>query len=91
MAVSTDTREGAERTEADLGLTFPVGYGLPLHDTAERFGLYFEARRKILHAAAFLLGPDRRIEVVAMSSGAVGRLQPEETLRLIEFWQGQGR
>lgn len=86
VAVSTDPADKAAETVARLGLRFPVGFGLPREETAARLGIFHEERRGILHAAAFLVGEDGVVQVGVASTGAVGRLMPDETLGLVRFW-----
>jgi peroxiredoxin len=86
VALSTDPAERAAETVERLQLTFPVGHSLPLQPTAARLGVYFEERRRILHAASFLVGSDGAVQLAVLSAGAVGRLMPDELLRLVRFW-----
>ena len=53
IAASADTRANAEETADRLGLSFPIGYELPINETCKRFGAYYEKRRSILHATGF--------------------------------------
>ena len=85
LAASTDPREKAAETVAEHSLTFPVGYGLPLKETAGLLGAFYEERRGILHATGFLVRPDRRIAVAQYSSGPIGRLGWQDVLALIQF------
>jgi len=86
VALSTDGREAAQGLVDELGLGFPVGHSLPLEATAEALGAFHEPRRGILHAAALLYDPDGRVLLSVYSSGAVGRLRPDELLGLVRFW-----
>lgn len=44
VAASTDSQEKASETVNELGLRFPIGYGLPL-ETASVLGAFYEERR----------------------------------------------
>lgn len=90
VAASTDPAVEATKTVAELGLTFPVGYGLPLLETAQRIGGFYEERRGILHGTGFLLRSDGSIGMSLYSSGAIGRLVPDDVLRLVRFWRARG-
>jgi hypothetical protein len=70
IAGSTDPQEKAAETVAELGLGMPVGYGLPLKDTAAEFGAFYEEKRGVLQATGFVVRPDRTIAVAQYSSGA---------------------
>ena len=85
VAASTDPREKAAETVEKLSLTFPVGYGLPLVETAKRLGAFYEMRRAILHATGFVVKPDRTIAVAQYSSGPIGRLVWQDILGLVQF------
>ncbi|TNE85342.1 MAG: hypothetical protein EP330_26150 [Deltaproteobacteria bacterium] len=87
--VSTADAEGSRRLVDETGLTTPLGVGLPLEATAETLGLFYEPRRHILHAASFLFDRDGRVELAVTSTGAVGRLMPDELLRLLDFWRSK--
>jgi hypothetical protein len=84
VAASTDSQEKASETVNELGLRFPIGYGLPLKETASK-------RRGILHAAGFVLKPDHTIAVAQYSSGPIGRLVWQDVLALVQFQKKQAR
>ena len=85
LAASTDPREKAAETVAEHSLRFPVGYGLPLKETAGLLGAFYEERRGILQATGFVVRPDRRIAVAQYSSGPIGRLVWQDVLGLVQF------
>ena len=97
FTASTDGRAGAEQMHTHLAaagsVDFPIGYGLERLDIAARYGAFTEARRGIVHATGFLLrgetgdGEPPRIAVSVYSTGAVGRLQPDEVLGLVRHWE----
>ena len=89
VALSTDTAENAKGTAETLGLGYPVAHGLPLEKTHQALGCFYEERRQILHATGFLLRPGGEIAIALYSSGAIGRLRPDEILRLVEFWKSR--
>jgi len=49
IAASTNPLEKARETVAEQGLTFAVGYGLPLKQTARDLGAFYDAQRGVLH------------------------------------------
>ena len=85
VAASIDPREKAAETVEKLSLTFPVGYGLPVAETARRLGAFYETRRGILQATGFVVKPDRTIAVAQYSSGPIGRLVWQDVLGLVQF------
>ena len=90
LAASCDGKDEATSTVAELGIHYPVGYGLDLETTATTLGAYYETRRGILHGTGFLLRPDRTIAVACYSSGAIGRLLPDEIQRVVAHWVSRG-
>jgi len=89
IAASTDSEENTRELARRTGATFPLGYGLPLHETAASLGAYYEDRRSILHATGFLLRPDHTVAVATYSSGPIGRIAPDDVRRLVRFYQRQ--
>lgn len=91
MAASTDPREKAEATVAEHGITFPVGYRLPLKETAASLGSFYEERRGVLHATGFVVKPDQTIAVAQYSSGPIGRLVWQDVVGLVQFHKKQAK
>ena len=57
-----------------IGARFPIGYGLPLHETARTLTAFYEDRRGIFHATGFVTKPDQTIGVACYSTAQIGRL-----------------
>lgn len=91
VAASTDPLEKATETVREFGLTFPVGYGLPLKPTAATLGAFYEERRGILQATGFLVKPDRTIAVALYSSGAIGRLVWQDVSGVVQSYKKQAK
>jgi len=91
VAASTDPLEKAKETVSEHALTLPVGYGLPLKETAATFGAFYDERRGILHATGFVIKPDRTIAVAQYSSGPIGRLVWQDVLGLVQFYKKQAK
>ena len=89
IAASTDPQDKAGETVGELGLSMPVGYGLPLKETAALLGAFYEERRGILNATGFVVKPDRTIAVAQYSSGPIGRLVWQDVLGLIQHYKKQ--
>ncbi len=86
VAVSADDEDGARRMEDVTGATFPIGYGLPVEDTAKRLGTYYDPEQGVLHSTGFVVKPDGTIAVASYSTGQIGRLVWEDVVRLVAFW-----
>ncbi len=91
VAASTDPIEKAKETMSECSLTLPVGYGLPLKETAATFGAFYEERRGVLQATGFVTKPDRTIAVAQYSSGPIGRLVWQDVLGLVQFHKKQAK
>jgi peroxiredoxin len=84
VAASTDPEERASETVRELDLSFPVGHGLPLKETAATLGAFYEERRGILQATGFVVKPDGTIAVSQYSSGPIGRLVWQDILAFVQ-------
>ena len=84
-----DPEDKAGETVHKLGLAYPVGYGLNAEAVSELTGSFYNPDKGFLHAAGFLLRPDKNIEVAAYSSGPIGRLVAGDTLKLVRFYKGK--
>ena len=73
------------------GLSFPIGYGLPLTETAAALGTFYEERRRILQSTGFLVKPDKTIVVAQYSSGPIGRLVWQDVLGLVQLYRKQAK
>ena len=91
IAVSTDPQDKAVETVAELGLGLPVGYGLPLKETAAALGAFYEEKRGVLQSTGFVVRPDRTIAVAQYSSGPIGRLVWQDVLGLVQHYKKQAR
>ena len=91
IVASTDPRDKASETVQEHGLTFPIGFGLPLEATAAKVGAFYDQRRGVLHATGFVVKPDRTIAVAAYSSGAIGRLVWQDVVGLVQFYKQQAK
>ena len=91
VAASTDPADKAEETVRSQSLTFPVGYGLDLKETATTLGAFYEERRGILQSTGYLIKPDRTIAVAQYSSGPIGRLVWQDVLGLVQHSKKQAR
>jgi len=91
IAASTDPQDKAAETVAELGLGMPVGYGLPIKDTAAALGAFYEEKRGVLQATGFVVRPDRTIAIAQYSSGPIGRLGWQDVLGLVQHYKKQAR
>ena len=88
-ALSTDSEEKAREMVNKHGLGYPVMFGVDGPATAEAWGSYYEQRRNILQATAFILLPDHSIASATYSTGPVGRLVADDALRAVATYKRQ--
>jgi len=91
IAGSVDPLEKAQETVEKIGVEYPVAYGLDAEEVSRLTGAFYEAKRRILHAAGFLLRPDNTVEVACYSTGPVGRLAARDVLALIRFYKSRAK
>ncbi len=87
VAASSDSPEKAKETAKTAALSFPVGYGLDVEDTAAKLGAFYELRRGILHATGYLVRPNSTVAVACYSTAQIGRLIPEDVLAALRFYK----
>ena len=77
-----DSLEDTQKIAADLG--YPVAYGMT-RAHAEQIGAWWEPRRDHIQPSEFLLRGDGRVFSSTYSSSPIGRMDPEETLTLMNM------
>lgn len=82
VAASVDAQDKAQEVAAPLN--FPVGYGVT-RDIADRIGAWWEPNRNIIQPSEFLLGADNKVLSSTYSSGPIGRVEPGDVVRMINF------
>jgi len=87
VAASVDPLDRARETVEKQSLTYPVGYGLPVKETAATLGAFYEERRGVLHATGFVVRPDGTIAVAQYSTGPIGRLVWQDVLGVVQFYK----
>lgn len=78
-----------EATTADLaakhGLAFPIGYGADAPAVAAVTGAFINLDPVYLQSTGFVLDPAGNVVVSVYSSGAIGRLVPEDVIGLVRY------
>ncbi len=85
VAVSVDDEATTQETISKHGLEFPVAYGADAHQIAQSVGAFTHDDPSFVHSTGFVLGPDGRVLVSVYSSGAIGRLVPEDVVGLVGY------
>jgi len=99
ISASVDPADRAEQLsselELDLRLGIRLGYGLDREEIASATGAFYEAEGNFgagkggfLHATGFILDDDGKVRIAVYSTGAVGRLTPEDCLGYIDAFKG---
>lgn len=90
IAASADTEDEAQGTVEELGLEYPVLYGLDAEETSSAIGCYTGERegRPHIQPAAFVLERDGTIAHAVYSSGKVGRLTGADAVAVVEGLEG---
>jgi len=87
VALSVDNESEATALARRLRLPFAVGYGADATAIAAATGAYTSADSRYLQSTGFVLGPDGRVEVAVYSSGAIGRLVPDDVAGYVRYVQ----
>ena len=85
VALSVDDKQTAAEMAAKNKLTFPVGYGADARAVAELTGAFVNPDPVFLQSTGFVLDPTGKVIVSVYSSGAIGRLVPEDILGLVRY------
>jgi hypothetical protein len=66
-------------------LTFPVGYGADAAAVAALTGAFVNPGPVYLQSTGFVLDPAGKVVVSVYSSGAIGRLVPDDVVGLVRY------
>ena len=84
-ALSVDDEATTAALIAKHGLTFPDGFGADAPAVAELTGAFVNPDPIYLQSTGFVLDPAGKVVVSVYSSGAIGRLVPEDVAGLIRY------
>jgi peroxiredoxin len=85
VALSVDDETTTAATIAKHGLTFPVGHSADAQAVAGATGAFVNPEPTFLQSTGFVLDPAGRVAVSVYSSGAIGRLIPEDVIGMIRY------
>jgi len=86
VAASVDPIDKAQEVAA--GVSFPIAYGVT-RAQADQLGSWWEDRRGIVQPSEFIVGADGKIMLSSYSSGPLGRIEPTDVVRMINFYEAQ--
>jgi peroxiredoxin len=84
-ALSVDNEAATAELIARHGLTFPVGFGADARAVADLTGAFVNPDPLYLQSTGFVLDPQGTVVVSVYSSGAIGRLVPEDVAGLVRY------
>src|ERR1700722_18282417 len=84
-ALSVDDEAATARLIAKHGLTFPVGHSADARAIAGLTGAFVNPDPVYLQSTGFVIDPAGQVVVSVYSSGAIGRLVPEDVIRLVGY------
>ena len=90
-ALSVDDEVTTAELIAKHGLTFPVGYGADAPAVAALTGALVNQDPAYLQSTGFVLDPAGNVVVSVYSSGAIGRLVPDDVLGLVCYVREHSR
>lgn len=84
-AMWVDDERTTEAFTAKNGVIFPLGHSADARAIAELTGAFVNEDPLFLQSTGFVLGPQGRVIVSVYSSGAIGRLVPEDVIGLVRY------
>jgi peroxiredoxin len=85
VALSVDDEVTTAELVAKHGLTFPVGHSADAKAISGATGAFVDPERGFLQSTGFVVNPDGQVVVSVYSSGAIGRLVPDDVVGLIRY------
>ncbi len=85
VAISVDEETASAALVEKLRLNFPVGFGVKADDVSKATGAYVAEDAAYLQSTGFVLDKRGRILTAVYSSGAIGRLVPEDVAGFVRY------
>lgn len=85
VALSVDDESTTAALVDKLHLTFPVGHSADARAVAEATGAFVNPDPVHLQSTGFLLDPGGQVILSVYSSGAIGRLVPEDVVGMLAY------
>ena len=84
---SIDPVEKTQELVDNLGITFPIAYGLDVKMVSRFTGSFYEKEKEYLQPTGIIIRPDKTIEITVYSTGAVGRVVAQDVLGLVKYYK----
>jgi peroxiredoxin len=91
VSVSVDDREKTEALVEKYKLGFPVAYGADARAVSAVNGAFVNDDPVYLQATGFVLNPKGRIVTAVYSTGAIGRLLPDDVLGMVRYLKSSAK
>jgi alkyl hydroperoxide reductase subunit AhpC len=88
VAASVDPLDKAKEVAAEM--SYPIGYGVT-RAMADRLGSWWEDRRSIIQPSEFIVDAAGKVRTSTYSSGPIGRMDPADVIRLVNFYDKQAQ
>jgi peroxiredoxin len=85
VALSVDDKPTTEQLAAKLELSFPLGHSGDAAELAKLTGAFVNPDPVYVQSTGFVLDPEGKVVVSVYSSGAIGRLLPDDVLGLVRY------
>lgn len=85
LAMSIDDEATTAATIAKHHLSYPVGHSVNASAVAVATGAFVDPDGGFLQSTGFILAPDGSVVLSVYSSGAIGRLVPEDVIGMIQY------
>ncbi len=85
VALSVDDEATTRALILKLGLEYPVGHSADARAIAAATGAFVNDEPTFIQSTGFVLDPTGRVVVSVYSSGAIGRLVPDDVVGLIRY------
>ena len=85
VALSVDDEATTQALIDKHGLTFPIGHSADAKAVSAATGAFVDPKGGFLQSTGFVLDPAGRIIVSVYSSGAIGRLMPDDVVGVIRY------
>jgi peroxiredoxin len=90
-ALSVDDEATTQALIAKHGLQFPIGHNADARAIAAATGAFVNDDPLYLQSTGFVLDPVGRVIVSVYSSGAIGRLVPDDVVGLVRYMRDHSR
>jgi alkyl hydroperoxide reductase subunit AhpC len=91
VAISVDDKAVSAALVDRMRINFPVGFGVKADEISAATGAYVAEDAAYLQSTGFVLDKQGRILTAVYSSGAIGRLVPEDVAGFVQYIESHDR